>query len=122
MITSNPYKFAEWFNYKYPGAYRQLTFEDVKHLTDCGLIPRYGYYSGSIDGELIRRIVQYEQLRENRSANQDKEKKLLICKSCGQPLVPNPESKPGRPKEYCSECESFRNKERQRKARQLRIK
>ncbi len=114
MITSNPAGFAKWFNEKYAGAYRQITTEDVKDLTDCGLIHRRNYYSGLEDGETVRGILRYEQLRENRPIKQDKEKQPPFCKRCGQPLPTNTSGKLGRHNEYCSECESFRNKERQR--------
>jgi hypothetical protein len=67
VITSNPTKFAQWFNEKYTGAYRRINTSDVKDMTDCGLIHRHQYYSGSEDGETIRAVLQYEKLRENRS-------------------------------------------------------
>jgi len=33
MVTSNPEKGAEWFNEKYPSAYRHIVIEDIKDLT-----------------------------------------------------------------------------------------
>jgi hypothetical protein len=117
VITSNPTKFAQWFNEKYPGAYRRISAGDVKDMTTCGLIFHHGYYSGSMDGELIRGIFQYEKLREKQSMEQGKDKDYPTCKSCGQLLSLNEEVKLGRHKEYCSECESRRNKERQRQYR-----
>ncbi len=122
MVSSDPKHFAEWFNHKYPGAYRQITYEDVKDMTDCGLIYRHKCYSGSEDGETIRGVLQYEQLRENRSLLQDKEKKPPTCRRCRQPLPPNPEDNSGRHKEYCSNCEPQRNRERQKKLMHRRRK
>ena len=46
MITSNPKRFAQWFNGKYIGSHRQITAEDVRDMAVCGLIHRHGYYSG----------------------------------------------------------------------------
>ena len=114
MLTCSPQKFAEWFNEKYPGAYRQVVAQDVKDMTDCGLLYRRGYYSGSNDGEIIRAVLQYEQLRENRLTQQSNEKMPPCCRRCGEPLIANPQGKPGRPKEYCPGCETYRNRERQK--------
>ncbi len=122
MLTSSPKEFADWFNEKYPGAYRRVAANDVKDMTDCGLIYHHKYYSGSEDGETVRGILQYEQLWENRLAKQDEEKKPPSCRRCGQPLPPNPESKAGRHREYCSKCERQRNRERQKKLRYERRK
>jgi hypothetical protein len=122
VITSNPTKFAQWFNEKYTGAYRRISTGDVKDLTECGLIQHRDYYSGSMDGETIRAILQYEKLREKRSTEQNKDKDYPSCKRCGQPLPLNEEVKPGRHKEYCPECEPFRSKERQRHYRRRRRK
>jgi deoxyribodipyrimidine photolyase-like uncharacterized protein len=36
VVTCNPEKFAEWFNEKYPGAYRHVVAQDVKDMMDCG--------------------------------------------------------------------------------------
>ena len=123
-MTSNPNRFAAWFNERYIGAYRQITAEDVEEMTVCGLIGRFRYYSPPQDGETIRGILQYEQLREKRSEQESAEDKLEPpkCKMCGRPLPIEPEDKGGRPKEYCSGCEQFRNKERQRKLRRRRRK
>jgi hypothetical protein len=122
VIASSPKKFAEWFNEKYIGVYRQIATEDVKDMTDCGLIHHRGYYSGSQDGETIKAVLQYEKLREHRSAEQEKEKNPPPCKICGQPLPPNPEGKAGRHKEYCSGCERYRIKDRQKRLRHRRRK
>jgi hypothetical protein len=117
MVTSSPEKFAKWFNDKYPGVYRKVVTDDVKDMKDCGLLYRYGYYSGSSDGETIRAVLRYEQLRENRLTQHINERKPSCCRRCGKPLVTNQQDKPGRPKEYCLECEIYRNRERQRRLR-----
>ncbi|MFC1894058.1 hypothetical protein ACFLYR_08635 [Chloroflexota bacterium] len=97
MFVNSPKKFAAWFNEKYIGAYRRITTEDVREMTVCGLIGRYRYYSPPQDGETIRGILQYEQLREKRSEQGFAEDKFESpeCKMCGQPLFPDPESKTG---------------------------
>jgi hypothetical protein len=122
VFITSPKAFAEWFNEKYIGACHHITPEDVKDMTVCGLIHRHGYYSESMDGETVRAVLQYEQLRENRSAQQEKEKNPPTCKICGQPLLPKPEGKAGRHKEYCSDCEPCRNRDRQKRLRHRRRK
>ena len=119
MEITSPEKFARWFNDKYQGAYRKIDDEDVRDLTTCGLIGRYRYYSLSRDGETIRGILEYEHMREKRSAQPTLEDKQEPpkCKRCEQPLHPEPERKRGRPREYCRSCESLRNIERNRKWR-----
>ena len=119
MFINSPDKFAAWFNLKYPGAYRQITTGDVEDMTSCGLIHRYQYYSESQDGDKIRAILQYEQMREKRSAKQDTEYRLESpsCKMCSQPLPLEPKGRKGRPREYCPSCESSRNTERYRRWR-----
>ena len=72
MIT-RPEAVVTYFNEKYPGAYRQITAEDVEDMTTSGLIGRYRYYSTSQDGETIRGLLQYEQLREKRSTQKPTE-------------------------------------------------
>lgn len=66
MFNTSPEKFAALFNEKYSGAYRQITAQDVRAMTTCGLIGRYDVYFQD-DLELIRGLLQYEQLREKRS-------------------------------------------------------
>ena len=97
-IIANPGKFAARFNEKYPGAYRQVTAQDVRDMTTCHLIGRYECYLKD-DLEFIRGILQYEQMREKRSAQPTPEEKLepTKCKKCKQPLPPEPEGKKGRP-------------------------
>ncbi len=65
MISNNPNDFAQWFNTRYPGAYRKITGEDIRDLTICGLIHRYWHYSRIHVVETIREILFYEQMREN---------------------------------------------------------
>jgi hypothetical protein len=121
MITSSPEKLAEWFNKKIPDACRKIVAKDVTLMTRCNLIGRFNYIIRQ-DLETIRGVLLYEQLREKQSEPQDNEKKLPTCKMCHQPLLPNPEGKPGRPKEYCHECEPYRNKERQKRSHHRRRK
>ncbi len=119
MEIASPEKFAVWFNDKYQDAYRKINAEDVRDMTTCGLIGRYRYYSLSQDGETVRGILQYEQVREKRSAQPTLEEKQEPpkCNMCGELLPQQPEGKKGRPREYCSGCESSRNKERYRRCR-----
>jgi len=120
-ITS-PKVFAEWFNQKYPGTSREITPEDVNNMTACGLIHRYGYYSESIDGETVRAVLQYEQLWQNRQ-KKDEIKDAeggIYCRRCGKLLTTKQSGKKGRHREYCSGCEPFRVRERNRKWRRKR--
>ncbi len=67
-ITSNPNRFAIWFNMTHPDVYRPITADDVRAMAYCGLIRRYRYYSPSLDGKTIMGILQYEKMREKRPA------------------------------------------------------
>ena len=118
FITSHD-KFASWFNETYPGAYRLITAEDAGGLTDCGLIGHNQYYSKSRDGETVRGILEYEQMREKRSAKEiiNNNQASQKCRICSQPLPTETEGKKGRPREYCPRCESMRNKDRQKRLR-----
>ena len=123
MFITSPEKFATWFNNKYQGVYRKISTQDVRDLTACKLIYRFGYYSPPQDGETIRGILQYEQMREQRKqAPPGKENGNTIapvrCKVCGALLLQQTEGKKGRPKEYCLGCEVSRNTERSRKWRE----
>jgi DNA-directed RNA polymerase subunit M/transcription elongation factor TFIIS len=42
---------------------------------------------------------------------------VIHCRRCGVALVAKPDGKKGRPKEYCSDCEAARPRERHRKWR-----
>ena len=121
-LTGNAERFATLFNAKLPGAYRQITVQDIRDMTECGLIRRYGYYIHS-DLETVRAVLQYEQILEKRMKKPPEEDKLEspCCKMCGQPLPTQPEGKKGRPREYCSKCESLRRRDRYRKWRTRRI-
>ena len=115
-IIVSPDKFALWFNAVVP-AYRDITVQDVRDLTKCGLIWRYKYY-GLQDIETVRAILQYEQLRDERSQKEDATRK---CKRCGQVLPIQTNRTRGRLHEYCNSCEKFRSKERQEKWRMRQV-
>lgn len=106
----SPDKFLEWFNSKVPGAYRKITNQDVRDMTECGLIGRYGYY-GRTDLETVRAILLYEQLRSERERKACLQDAPRTCKRCGKSLPENGNKK-GRPKEYCQQCERYRNRDR----------
>lgn len=119
MSITNPDKFAITFNMTFPDDYRIITGQDVRDMTECGLIREYGGYYSRADLQRIRAVLQYEQVREKRSvkpAPEDKQEPPK-CKRCQQPLPPEPERIKGRPREYCPSCESFRNTERYRRWR-----
>ncbi len=104
-----------------PGAYRRITAQDIRDMTNCGLIGKYQYY-GRTDLEIVRAILLYEQLRQkNVEKCAAKEiADIARCKRCHEPLPPQPKGKKGRPKEYCSSCESSRVRERHRRWRRKR--
>jgi len=123
MFINSSEKFAAYFNEKFPGVYRAITAEDALNLKSCELIHRYGFYGTSQDGKTVMGILKYEQIMESRPTQEaHDEMDPRQCKMCGQPLPPELESKTGRPKEYCSGCESLRNKDRQMKWRRRRRK
>ncbi len=97
MFINNTEAFIDFFKMKFPDMCRKLTVDNVRLMTECSLIGRYKYYLRQ-DLEIVRRILHFEELREHRSAQQDKEKKSPCCKSCGQPLPPNSEGKLGQMK------------------------
>jgi len=106
----SPDRFAEWFNLVVPGAYRKVTVQDIRDMTECGFIGKYQYY-GRADLETVRAILLYEQMREERLAQS---KKRPTCKMCGKPFS-KCHDKRGRPREYCFDCEPLRGRERYRK-------
>lgn len=116
MYSTSPEAFADYFNAKVPYAYRGITSNDVLLMTECNLICRHGFY-GSQDLEVVRGILQYEQMREKRSARCATEEQQLppSCKMCRQLLPAQSGGKKGRPREYCVECEPFRNRDRQQR-------
>ena len=105
MFITSPRKFASLFNEKYIGANRQITVEDVICMTSCKLIGRHDYYLRD-DLEIVRGVLEYEQMRERQSAQEYSEDKPepRKCKMCSQALPLEPEDKSGRPKEYCTHC------------------
>ena len=95
MEITSPDKFAVWFDNKYQGAYRKMNTEDVRDMTTCGLIGRYRYYSLSQDGETVRGILEYEHMREKRSAQptpEDKQEPLNV-RGVSNLYLPNQEEK-----------------------------
>jgi hypothetical protein len=122
QLTTRPDKFAAEVNAKLPGARRQISADDVRDMTSCGLVGKYGYYM-QLDIETIRAILQYEKLRENRQKRGGikNSEGVMHCRRCGAVLVPKPESKKGRPNEYCDKCQPFRGRERQRKWRKRQV-
>ena len=105
-------QFVEWFHRVVPGAYREITTEDVQDMTQCELIGRHGEYL-RLDIEIVRCVLLYEQLRENRQKKDEIRDKngSIHCRRCGVVLA-KPDGKRGRPHEYCSSCEVFRGRER----------
>jgi hypothetical protein len=125
MFITSPEAFAEYFNTKIPDVYRKITVDDVRLMTECGLVGRYNYYIRQ-DLETVRGVLMYEQMREKLPEKQEKrpveksndvERSVTQCKSCSRPLPPEFDGKKGRRKEYCPECEPSRNRERQKKLR-----
>jgi hypothetical protein len=122
IYTASPERFAEYFNKRMPGAYRQIGAQDVRDMTECGLVKRYGSY-GNTDIQIVIGVLNYEQLLEKR-----KQKAIRLeqsqphhCRLCGEPLPTEPEGKKGRPREYCDACESKRAKDRNRTWRKRRL-
>jgi len=116
-IVTSPEKFANEVNVKLLGAHRQITIEDVKDMTSCGLIGRYGYYI-HLDIETVRAVLQYGQLRQNRQKRDEirDDDGVIHCRGCSVVLA-KPEGKKGRRKEYCDACQSSRSTMRGRKWR-----
>jgi hypothetical protein len=120
-VATSPARFAVEFNQTVPGAYRKISVQDVKLLTECGLIGRYKYYAES-DILTVIGILQYERFREKRIEKEEKAPgKMRSCKSCGTQLPTQEETKKGRRKEYCSKCEPLRSKLRNRKWRMKKL-
>jgi hypothetical protein len=121
MFITSPDRFAEWFNEKIPDACRKITSKDVRLMTECKLMGRYRFYDRQ-DMETVRAVLQYEQLQQKRIQEQPTQDKSEPpkCKRCGQPLPYQHEAKKGRRREYCSGCEPFRVRERNRKWRRKR--
>ena len=113
---TSPDRFATHFNTIVPGAYRQITAQDIRDMVECGLIKHYGYYLRS-DLETVRAVLRYEQLREKRIQKSGDRSEPSRCKMCREPLPPQSEDKKGRPKEHCQQCQHSRSRERYRKWR-----
>jgi len=113
-IINNPDKFAKWFNSTVQGAYRQLTVQEAHDMTHVGLIGLYGGYYLHSDLETVRKLLQLEQLQQNRQVRSEikDEDGTLHCKRCHVVLPDQPNGQVGRPREYCDSCESARTKER----------
>ena len=116
-LIVRPEEFAKWFTKAIPGAHRQITTQDVRDMTTCGLIGRYGYYI-HLDIETVRAILQYEKLRQNRQKRDElrDSEGIMHCRRCGVALS-KPDGKCGRPREYCTDCESSRTTKRYQKWR-----
>lgn len=114
-LIVKPEDFAEWFTKVVPGAFRSITTQDVRDMTTCGLIGRYGYYM-HIEIETVRAILQYEQLRLDRQKRDEirDDDGSIHCRRCGVALT-QPDGKKGRPREYCPDCESSRTTMRYQK-------
>ena len=112
-FSTSPDRFAEYFNKTVPGAYRQISSQDIRDMTDCALIKRYHSY-GPTDLQIVIGILNYEQLLEKRKQKSihQEQGQLHCCKLCGEPLPPEPDGKKGRPRQYCDACESKRARDR----------
>ena len=107
-LITNPEKFAAEVNARLLGAHRQITVDDVRDMTTCGLIGKYGFY-GHLELEMVRCVLLYEQLQQNRQKKDEIRDKngSIHCRGCGVALD-KPGGKRGRPREYCTDCESSR--------------
>ena len=116
-LIARPEDFVVWFTKVVSGAYRQITVDDVRDMTTCGLIGKYGFY-GNLDLETVRCILLYEKLRQNRQSRDEirDSEGIMHCRRCGE-MLPQPQARRGRPREYCTDCEPFRGRERNRKWR-----
>jgi len=81
----SPDKFAEWFNEVVPGSCRTVTTQDIRDMVECGLIGHYSYY-GRADLETVRAVLQYEQIRNERSEKASLKDVPKTCKRCGKTL------------------------------------
>lgn len=117
QLTTRPDKFAAEVNAKLPGAHRQITVDDVRDMVACDLIGKFNWFL-TLDIEIVRAVLQYEQLRQNRQERADIRDSdgSIHCRSCGAVLV-KPDGRRGRPHEYCPGCESSRATRRYQKWR-----
>jgi len=65
-VVADPLKFAAKFNSAVPGASRPITADDIRELTDCGLIGRRGFFDRA-DMETVRGVLLYERTRAART-------------------------------------------------------
>jgi hypothetical protein len=111
LLRTSPEKFATEFNLLVPGLYRRISVQDVRDMTECGLIGKYSCY-GHTDVETVRAILRYEKLREERERRLQHAEEAKVepprCNGCGQPLPDPAPDKKGRRKEYCAQCEMSR--------------
>jgi hypothetical protein len=61
-IVADPAKFAVKFNFTVPGAHRLVTAEDIRQISQCGLIGRHGFFTRE-DLETVRGIILYEKMK-----------------------------------------------------------
>ena len=65
LLTNNPNKLASEFRQKVPDAYRKIDAEDIRYMTEYGLVGRYGFYLRD-DLKTVWGILKCEQRRQNR--------------------------------------------------------
>jgi hypothetical protein len=65
-VVADPLRFAARINSAVPGASRPVTADDIRELTDCGLIGKRGFFERA-DLETVRGILLYEQTRAART-------------------------------------------------------
>ncbi len=116
MIIDTTLEFTKWFNEKFSRVNRKITLDDVRLMTEGRLIGKYSYYTKD-DGETVRGILLYEQMRprilekvEMKPVNATRR-----CKKCGRLLPYLRRVRKGRHKEYCRRCNPVRLRERHRR-------
>jgi len=55
-LIVKPEKFAAWFDRVMPGAYRQITVDDVRDMVTCGLIGKFDCFL-NLDLETVRAVL-----------------------------------------------------------------
>ena len=65
-VVADPLRFAARVNSAVPGASRPVTADDIRELTDCGLIGKRGFFERA-DLETVRGILLYEKTRAART-------------------------------------------------------
>jgi len=109
ILTSSPGRLAKEFNDVVPGAYRSVTVDDIRMMTECGLIGHHSCY-GESDIRIVIGVLRYELLRKKTIEKPQPSviPEIQKCKMCGNPLLINPVNRHGRKKEYCASCEPLR--------------